>query len=154
MPYSQDRLYRSLCYWTAQIMPSGVVVVDGESYGIRMEDPSGQSPSVAVTLDSVEDTALELGSIGSAYKAVFTISARSRMQRDALKDIVRSGLAYNPIAVYSDFTDFIPSSGATVDKFAMLGDFYKATNMPNFGSDREAFFWNAVIFISLDVLGL
>lgn len=152
--YPQEKVYRSLIYFASGIAPSGVNVTDGESYGIRLDDPTGKVPAITVTLPDLRDAALELGSLGTHYSVVFTISARSRMQRDALKDIVRSGVLLNQIPIYSDFTQFVPASGATVEKYASVGDYYKATDMPNFSSDREAFFWNAVIFVTLDVLGM
>lgn len=154
MMYPQEKMLRSLVYFAAQIIPSGVSVIDGESYGIRLEDPTALPPAVAVSIDVVREAGLELGSIGTHYPAVFTISGKSRQQRDALKDIVRSGLAFNPIPIYSDFSEFQPASGAVIEKYAALGDYFQARDMPSFDSDRERFFWNAVVFVTLDVLGL
>jgi hypothetical protein len=152
--YPSEKIYRSILYFAQQIVPSGVVVVDGQEFGIRVDDPTGKSPSVAVTIGDTGNAALELGSFGTQYPVYFTINAKSRMQRDALKDIVRSGVYQNLIPIYSDFTQFVPTSGAVIEQFAELGDYFQARDMPNFESDRESFFWNAVVAISLDVLGL
>lgn len=152
--YSQEKFYRSVVYFTAQLVPSGVTVVGGQSYGIRLDDPTGQNTAIAVTVPEVSDKALELGSIGSSYDVLFTINAVSYMQRDAMKDIVRSGLAFSQIPIYSDFSGYVPASGAVVEKYAALGDYFRARDMPDFNTDREKFFWTAVIFTTLDVLGL
>lgn len=152
--YSQEKVYRSLLYFVGQIVPSGVEVTDGESYGIRLEDPTGKNPAVTVTMPDLRDQPLELGSFGTSHSVIFTISALSRMQRDALKDIVRSGILYNQIPIYSDFTQFIPASGAAIEKYALVGDYFQAKDMPNFSSDREKFFWGAAVFVTVDVLGL
>lgn len=152
--YPGEKIYRSLIHFASGILPSGVIVTDGESYGIRLEDPTGKNPAVTVTLPDVTDSAIELGSFGSSYSAIFTISARSRMQRDALKDIVRSGILYNQIPIYSNFTDFVPASGAQIEQYASVGDYFQAKDMPNFASNREDFFWGAVVFVTLEVLGL
>ncbi len=152
--YSQEKIYRSLLYFIDQIVPSGVEVTDGESYGIRLDDPSGKSPAVTVTMPDYRDQSLELGSFGTSYSVIFTISAVSRMQRDALKDIVRSGILFNQLPIYSNFIQFVPASGATIEKYASVGDYFQIRDMPNFSSDREAFFWGAAVFVTLDVLGL
>lgn len=152
--YPQEKIYRSVTYFVQTIVPSGVVVVDGQSYGIRFDDPTGQPTAVAVTITSTTDQPLELGSIGTSYKTVFTINATSRMQRDALKDIIRSGLAYHQIPVYSTFDEFTPGSGAVIEKYCALGDYFQARDTLNLNSGREKFFWGAVVFASLDVLGL
>jgi hypothetical protein len=154
MLYPSEKFYRSILYFTRQITPSGIDVTDGQSYGVRMEDPDGKVPSVTVTITNTEDQSLELGSVGTSYFAVFTISAKSRMQRDALKDVVHSGILFNQVPIYSDFNDFVPTSGAIVEKYAAIGDYFQIKDMPNFDSDREKFFWNAVAFVTLDVLGL
>lgn len=152
--YSQEKIYRSLIYFLDQIVPSGVEVTGGESYGIRLDDPTGKSPAVTVTVPDLREQGLELGSFGTSYSVIFTISALSRMQRDALKDIVRSGILYNQLPIYSNFTQFVPASGAVIEKYASVGDYYKVKDMPDFASDREKFFWNAAVFVTLDVLGL
>jgi hypothetical protein len=152
--YTVDKLYRSTVYYTSQLVPSGVITVEGESYGVRTDDPTGQSPSVAITVPELRDAALELGSFGSTYNVVFTINAKSRLQRDALKSIIQSGLRHNQIPIYSDFTEFVPASGSSIETYAGIGDYFQIRNMPNFDSDREKFFWVSVVFVTLDLIGL
>jgi len=152
--YNSEKVYRSTYHFVEQILPSGVIAVDGQEYGIRVDDPVGKSPSVAVTLGDISNAALELGTIGSNYPVIFTINAKSRMQRDALKDIIRSGIMYQQIPIYSDFTSFTPASGAVIQSYAGIGDYFQMRDMPNFDSDREKFFWNAVVVVSLDILGI
>lgn len=153
--YPSEKVYRSVLYFTQQIIPSGVVVVDGQEYGIRVDDPTGQSPSVAVVMDAEHDTAIELGSFSTSYPVYFSINAQSRQQRNALKDILRSGVHNNLIPIYSDFTTlFLPASGSAIEQYADLGDYMQARDMPNFSSDREKFFWCAVVTMTLDILGL
>lgn len=152
--YHTEKVYRSVYHFAEQIVPSGIIIVDGQQYGIRVDDPEGKSPSVAITLGDITDAALELGSFGAEYPIVFTINAKSRIQRDALKDIVRSGIMFNEIPIYSNFTDFVPASGAVVETYAGLGNYFQMRDMPNFDSQREKFFWNAVVVVSLDVLGI
>ena len=62
MMYSSEKVFRSFVYFTSQIVPSGVTVIDGQEYGIRLDDPVGQSPSIAVTVGDMTNAALELGS--------------------------------------------------------------------------------------------
>lgn len=152
--YAPEKLHKSLIYFTSQIVPSGVVVVDGQAYGIRLDDPTGQPPSIAVTMGDISNAALELGSFGTEYPVTFVINAQSRLQRDALKYIVRSGLYNHDIAVYSDFTDVSPASGAIIEYYADLGEYYQARDIPSFDSDRERFFWNSVVTVVIDVFGL
>lgn len=154
MLYASEKLYRSVIYFTTQIIPSGVVVIDGQEYGIRVDDPTGQSPSVAITLGDTGNAALELGSFGTEYPLYFNINAQSRLQRDALKDTVRSGIYNNLIPIYSDFIQFIPASGATIEQYAELGTYFQARDMPNFSSNRERFFWTSVVTVVLEVFGL
>jgi len=152
--YPSEKFYRSIMYFTNGIVPSGVVVVDGQEYGIRVDDPEGQTPSVAITIGDIENAYLELGSFATNYPVYFVINAQSRLQRDALKDIVRSGIYNNVIPIYSDFTQFIPSSGAVIEQYAELGSYYQARDMPNFSDNREKFFWNSVITVALNIFGL
>lgn len=154
MFYSAEKVYRSLTYFTTQIVPSGVIVVGGQDYGIRLDDPTGQIPSVAVTMGDIGNADLELGSFGTEYPITFVVNAQSRMQRDALKSIVRSGIYNNTIPIYSDFIEFIPTSGAIVEQYAELGNYFQARDIPNFSSDREKFFWNSVITVVVNVFGL
>lgn len=152
MFYVYDKVYRSLTYFVSQIVPSGVIVTDGESYGVRLEDPSGKPPSVAVTIEQAQDQAIELGSPAIQFSATITISAASRLQRDALKSIIHSGLAYNQISVYSNFVDFIPSGAA--EQYAEVSDYFIIKDMPNFNTNREKFFWTSVIFADITILGI
>jgi len=153
MFYSSERVYRSVVYFASQIVPSGITVVDGQEYGIRLDDPVGKSATVAVTLGDVTNANIELGSPATEYPVYFTINALSRLQRDALKTILRSGIYSHQIPIYSDFNQFIPASGATVEQYAELADYYQARDMPNFESDREKFFWCAVVTVTLEVFG-
>lgn len=148
--YVLDNVYRSLVHFTQTIAPSGVVVSDGASFGIRMDDPTGQSPSIAVTLGDVTETSLELGSQGLSFPAIFTIHAKSRLQRDAIKYIIYSGLVSNQVGIYTAFSGFVPLS-SVAGYFGQDG-YIKMSDMPNFDSDREKFFWSAVVYVTLSAL--
>lgn len=126
-------------------------MTDGESYGVRLDDPRGQSPSVAVVIDQSGPIPIELGSNSIQFNATITISALSRFQRDALKSIVMSGLFHKEIPVYGAFNDFIPSG--TIEQYLDVGDYFKIRDMPNFTTNREKFFWVSVVFVDLDLLG-
>jgi len=152
--YSSEKVYRSLLYFATQIVPSGVEIIDGQEYGIRVDDPVAAYPSVAVTMGDISNATLELGSYATEYPVTFVVNARSRLQRDALKDILRSGVYNNVIPIYSDFSQFIPASGALIEQYAELGDYFQARDMPNFDSDREKFFWNSVVTVVVNVFGL
>jgi len=152
--YVYDNIYRSITYFVAQLAPSGVAVVDGESYGVRLSDPSNQSPCIAVNIEEIQNSPIELGSIGANVHAVLTISALSRVQRDALKSVVYSGLLTCEVPVYTAFDGFVPASGAVVDRYLSLGDYFSLRDMPNFDTNRERFYWVSVVFITFDFLGI
>lgn len=151
MIYTHDKVYRSVTYFLMQLVPSGVVVEDGESYGVRIEDPTGKSPSVAVVIDESASVAKELGSTSMQFHATITISALSRIQRDALKSIVASGLHHTEISVYTMFDDFTPIGN--IEQYLEIGDYFQIRDMPNFNTNREKFFWTSVVFVDLDLLG-
>ena len=151
--YSYDRIYRSIIYFVSMFVPSGVYVVDGESYGIRLDDPAGKQPSIAVNIEQSSDISIELGSFATRFDVVLTISAKSRIQRDALKTIVHSGILSNVVPIYTSFTNNIPSSGAVIERYLEAADYFKLKDMPNLETDREKFFWNAVCFVTLDTFG-
>lgn len=152
--YIVDRIYKSLIFHMSQIVPSGVQVVDGESYGVRTESTSNTIPSVAVTLGDVQESPIELGSFGFQYGVNYTITATSRLQRDALKSIIMSGLMYTQIGIYDNFNSFLPASGAVVDRYASAGSQVIMRDMPQMETDRDRFFWVTEVFTSIDVLGL
>ena len=149
-----EKLYRSLIYHMSELAPSGVSVVEGESYGVRFEDPTGKNPSVTVTMENIAEQPIELGSFGTNYSVVYTITALSRLQRDALKSIVYSGLLYNPVQVYSAFQQYAPASGAIVERIAESQPPIIIRDMPNFESDRERFFWVSIVSVGFDTIGL
>lgn len=149
-----EKVYRGLVLFASGILPSGIPAIEGESYGVRFISPAGVNPSVAVTLEDIISSDRELGSISTDYNAVFTISARSRMQREALKQIVYSGLMFNSIPIYSAYDGSgLPASGATIINYAEVVDHVLLRDMPDYSSDRERFFWTAVVFSRLAVLG-
>lgn len=149
-----EKILRSVYYFTTQIVPSGVTVVDGQNYGIRVDDPTYQLSSVAIALGDISNADLELGSFGTEYPIYFYINALSRLQRNALKDIVRSGIYNQTIPIYSDFIQFVPSGGAVIEQYAGLGTYFSSRDIPNFSSDKERYFWNSVVTVTLDVFGL
>lgn len=152
MFYTYDKVYRSITYFVSQIIPSGVQVVDGESYGIRLDDPVGKSPSIAVTIEQSQDVAIELGSPSIQFNTTLTINAVSRLQRDALKSIVHSGLVNNQIPVYDSFVDFVPNG--VIERYLCVGDYFSIKDMLNFTTNREKFFWVSVVFVDLELLGI
>lgn len=153
--YTFDQIYRSLLYHTRSFTPLSVFVVDGASYGVRLDDPTGQSPVVTVTMEDVGDLPIELGSLSSSISVTYTIDAQSRTQRDALKTIVYSGIRHTPrIPVYSAFDDFTPASGAVILYDMEFADPMLVRDMPNFNTDREQFFWTALVFAEVQILGV
>lgn len=152
--YTQEKVYRSLIYHVAQLVPSGILVVEGASYGVNFDDPTGQSPSVAVELNDTRDEDIELGGMGTTYDITITLNAKSRVQRDALKTVLRAGLLQNPMRVYSTFsgTSLVPASGAVTERIGEVGQIVMR-DMPNFESDRERFFWVSVLVSELTILG-
>ena len=147
-----ENVYRSLIHHITQVVPDTVFVVEGESYGIDQDDGTGKSPAVTVTLDSMRSTPLELGSTGEEFNVVYTITARSRIQRDALKYVVYSGLVFSPIRIYDDFSEYIPVSGAVPIYSAQFDEDIYMKDTPNFSSDREKFFWVSSVLATLRVL--
>lgn len=151
-PY--ERVHRSALYWARGIAPSGVAVVDGEAYGVRLDDPTGQSPSVTVSIEGLTTVDIELGSPASCYSVIFSVYAKSRLQRDALKQMIYSALDTSEIPIYSDFNDQTPASGATVVTSAEVDGAVIARDIPDFSQGREQFFWTAMIFADLIVIGV
>lgn len=145
--YIVDTLYRSVVRYTQTLVPSGIVVVDGEQYGVRADDPSDQSPSVAVTLGNMQEVGIELGSNSVQVPAIFTIHAKSRFQRDVLISILLSGLFNKQIPLYSAFSGFVPTGDPS--NYLGFAGYINTQNMPNFESDRERFFWSAVVYVTL-----
>lgn len=146
-----EYIYRSLIAFASGIVPSGIEVVEGESYGVRFEDPRGRNPSVTVALDNMTEASLELGSPATEYLVGFTINAQSRRQRDAIKTIVYSGCLFNLIPIYSSFdVSGIPASGATITSYAEVADNIAIRDMPDFASER--FFWTALAYFRVSVL--
>lgn len=152
--YIVDRIYKSLIYHMSQVVPSGIQVLDGEGQGVRSENTSNTIPSITVSLGDTLDAPIELGSFSFKYNVYYTIVGTSRLQRDALKSIVMSGLMLNAIGVYDNFNGFLPASGAIVERYAELSSPVMIRNVPDMESDRERFFWVAEAFTSIDVLGL
>lgn len=149
-----EKVYRSLVTFASGILPSTIPAIEGESYGVRFISPAGINPSVAITLEDILSSDRELGSISTDYHVVFTVNAQSRMQRDALKQVVYSGLMFNAIPIYSAFDGSgLPASGAFISDYAELVDHVLIRDMADFSSDRERFFWTAVIFAKIAVLG-
>ena len=147
-----ENVYRSLVYHMTTIVPDTVFVVEGESYGIDLDDGSGKSPAVTVTLDEMHSDAFEMGSMGSTFGVKYTITAKSRVQRDALKQLVYSGLLYHPIYIYDSFDEYVPASGASITYPAQFDENIYITDTPNFSSDREKFFWTSVVLTDLHIL--
>lgn len=142
--YTLLQAYKGLIYYFRTIVPSGVDVVEGEDYGIRLDDPTGLNPSVAVTMGDINSVNMELGSAGTSYMCSCVINAKSRVQRDALKQIVYGSLVYTSIPYHEDYdADGVPI-GAVIGELEVQ-DTITVRNMPNFDSDREKFFWTAVV---------
>jgi hypothetical protein len=85
------------------VVPSGVTVIDGESYGIRLDDPTGKPPSVTVTIEDRVPDEVELGSFASSFNVIYTVDAHSRMQRDALKFSVYNALVSGTVPILQCF---------------------------------------------------
>lgn len=149
-----EQVYQSLLVFASGIVPSGIAIVEGESYGVRYLPPTAQNPSIAVTIEDITEADIELGSFGSSYFISFHITAQSRKQRDALKTIAYSGLIHNLIPIYSAFSgNGIIASGATVEKYAEANSSVTTRDVLDFQSNREKLFWSANVFCGLTVLG-
>jgi len=150
---NQELIYQSLILFASGIAPSGVSVVEGESYGVRFDPPIGRNPSIAVDIGDITEANIELGSFGSFYFATFHITAQSRKQRDALKSVVYSGCIHREIPVYSSFTPTgTVASGATIIAYADMQNI-SSRDVLDFQSNRERLFWAATVFCGVTVLG-
>lgn len=145
-------IYKSVLHHARQIAPSGVAVIEGESYGVRVADPRIVAPSITVTFYDNESSAVELGSDSLEFQVVYTLTGKSHIQRDALKDAVYNGLTSVPIRLYTDFTGEEPSEGAMLYRTAQLGDYIKITDTPRFDTENELLFWVAVVYTQLLVV--
>jgi len=146
--YIVDDVYKSLIYTVKTFAPSGVVVVSGENYGIRFDDPTGKNPSIAVNLEDISDAAIELGSEGAQFICSLTMNAKSRFQRDALKSIIFSNIRNSAIPIYTD----IDNGDFTVMNYAEVRPGMKMRDMPNFDDGREAFYWTAIAFFTIELI--
>lgn len=153
MIYTIDNVYKGTLFYFSSVVPSGVAVVEGENYGIRFEDPTGKNPSIAINIEEVQDAALELGAQGTSFVISCTVNALSRLQRDALKQIVYSGLVYGAIPYYDAYDPSnIPASGATIIGEIQVQPGIRIRDMPDFNSGRDRFFWTAVVFFTAHCL--
>jgi hypothetical protein len=148
-----ENIYRSLIAHARSFVPSGVVAIDGEAFGIRLDDPTGKAPSVTVTIEEQSTAAVELGSNASRFSLVYTIDAQSRRQRDALKHVVFTALTETAVPIYTAFDDFTPASGASVVAYGEYEDNVFVRDMPNLDSGRERFFWTALVFADITIIG-
>ncbi len=147
-------VYQSVLAFASGIAPSGVTTVEGQSYGVRYLPPTGKNPSIAVSVEDVTESHVELGSISTDYFVTFHITAQSRKQRDALKYIVYSGCLTRPIPLYSSFSSTgSPASGAAIIGYAEIQGSVILRDTLDFESDRERLFWSAGAFCGLTVLG-
>lgn len=149
-----ETVYQSLLVFAQQLAPSGVSVVEGQSYGVRYLPPTGKNPSIAVAVEDMREEPIELGTTGSAnYFTTFHVTAASRKQRDALKYIVYSGCMTVPVPLYSSFSSTgVPASGATVIGYAEVQSPVQMRDTLDFQSERERLFWSAGVFAGIIVL--
>jgi hypothetical protein len=152
--YTYDLVYRSLVYHMRTAMPPEVTVVDGESHGVRLDDPTGKPPSVTVTIDGMSSADIELGSIAAAYGLIYTVDAQSRTQRDAIKSLLFTTLTQQSVPVYTAFQEFTPASGAVIQWYGQFTGPVLIKDMPNFSEGRERFFWTALAFTDLTIIGV
>lgn len=147
-----ENVYQSLIAFAQTIVPSGVTVVEGESYGVRYNPPLAVNPSVAIQVDDITEADLELGSFGTRYYTTFGIVAQSRKQRDALKTLVYSGCVHNRIPLYSSFSgNGVVASGATIVGYAEVSTHVSSRDVLDFQSNIEKRFWAANVFCGYDV---
>lgn len=150
---NQELVYQSLILFASGIAPSGVAVVEGESYGVQYDPPTGRNPSIAVDVGDITEANVELGSFASSYFATFHITAQSRKQRDALKSLVYSGCVHNEIPIYSAFSaNGVTASGASILAYADT-QYVSSRDVLDFQSNRERLFWAATVFCGVTVLG-
>ena len=143
MAYFIDDVYTSVIQAVQQFVPSGIPVVSGESYGIDLNDPSGKSPSIAVTLEDITDNPIELGSNGVTIVMSCTVNAASRLQRDALKSILYTNIANTEIPIYSS---------GILTQYSHVVPGMQIRDMPNYTSGNTAFYWVCVAFFTLELL--
>jgi len=152
--YFLEKVYRAVIQNAVDIAPSGIEVMAGESYGVRFDDPSFKNPAIAVSLGDVETMNIELGSFGTSIPCIYNISAKSRMQRDAILSALYEGLHTSSVQIYSNYSGNIPASGSYVEYTCQFGDYMKIQSLPNFDTENEKFFWVGVIFTDLHVIGI
>lgn len=148
-----DCAYKGVLHVVSRVVPEQVAVIEGENYGIRLEDPTGKNPSVAVNVEEITDASLELGSAATSIILSCTLNAQSRRQRDALKATIYSGLIHETIPLYSSYdTSYTPASGALSLGTLAVQPGIRIRDMPDLASGRERFFWSAVVFFTVQFL--
>lgn len=131
-----------------------IPVIEGNSYGVRLEDPTGKNPSVVVEMKDIRTADLELGSDGSEHEVIYSINALSRRQRDALKYLVYQNLKKRRIPVYSRFYGDMPTEDAKVLFYAEVKDPVVISDMPNFSDGHESFFWVSIVYTKIIIIGI
>lgn len=155
MTYTVNNVYGSLINTFRTFVPSGIKIVDGESYGVMRIEPGRTEPSIAVNIFDVQATDIELGSFGTEFTVVCTTAGKSRSQRDAINSIVYSGLMTRTFPVYTAYDpSFAPASGSTIYAYVEVGDFVQVKPIQNFSTDQEKYFWTSVVSFTLKLIGV
>ncbi len=151
--YTNINVLKGIIYHFNNTVPSGVYVIDGEKYGIRLEDNAGKIPCLAFEIDEFLDTDIELGTMATRYKIVCNITANSKNQRNALKYFVYEELMKNsPEIPYYATYDVSGNPTSDVEGYMYIQKNISLKDIPNFESLRDKFFWNAVVYFSVSVL--
>lgn len=151
-----ENVSRSCVYYMKQAVDAAVTSTDipvfsGQLYGINLEDPTGKSPSITVSVLDTESSVVELGSNATSIVVVFTIHSLNNMQREFLKSLVYLTLRDKEITIYKEFIDYNPSDFTKLCN-AQWGDRISAVNIQNLNSGNEKFFWSAVVSAELILL--
>lgn len=153
-----DLIYRSAVYHTKSIVDKALAgtgleipVIGGEAYGINLEEPGDNSNSVAVEVNGVEDLPIILGSEGTRFSVVCTITATDRRKRDYLTSIVYQGMRTSPFYVYERFVNFVPQPEESPDVKARAKLYnISQDNIQSFEDER--FLWTSIVYSVMDIL--
>lgn len=143
---------KSLIHFTKELVPSSVSVVDTADYGVLIANNGKKIPAVGVEINRYTDTPVELGSQSTVINVIFTVTAKSQQQRDALKELVYKGIKEQTLLYYPTFSGEIPTSSG-IECFD-LGRSTYVRDVPDLDADNPDKYFTSLVYAEYTYLGV